>query len=60
MTEMDKVTEVVQEILKQDKLFTLGAQLIKKTVDALTAEGFTREEAVQIAAVQGTLVKGSR
>lgn len=58
--EIVEMIEMIDEILKQDKLFALGAKMIKKTVDALVSEGFTREEAIQIAAVQGSLVKGNR
>lgn len=57
---IEEMVEMIETILKQDQLFTLGAKMLKKTVDALVAEGFTREEAIQIAATQGPMVKGNR
>ena len=57
---IEEMVEMGETILKQDQLFTLGAKILKKTVDALVTEGFTREEAIQIAAAQGPMVKGNR
>jgi len=51
--------EMLEKVLTQDKMFEIGAKLAMKSVDALVNEGFTREEAVSIVAVQGSLVKTS-
>ena len=54
---IEELVGMMEMVLKQDQLFTLGAKVLKKTVDALVDEGFTREEAIQIVARQGSLVK---
>ena len=56
----DELIEMLEEILKQDKLFELGAKGIKKSIIALQNEGLSRTEAVQIVAEQGSIVKGNR
>ena len=56
---MEQLIEMMEGLLEQDKLFELGAKGLKKSVDALVNEGFTREEAVKIVANQGMFVKGS-
>lgn len=55
----NELSEMIESILKNDELFSLGAKLIKKSVDALVGQGFTREEAIKIVSAQGPLVKGS-
>jgi uncharacterized protein YoaH (UPF0181 family) len=57
---IEELAEMIETILKQDQLFTLGAKMFKKTVDALVAEGVSREEAIQIVARQGPMVKANR
>lgn len=57
LTAGERMAATIETILEQDKLFVLGAKLLKKTVEALMAQGFTREEAVKIVAVQGSIVK---
>ena len=56
---MEQLIEMIKEVLTCDEAFDLGAKLLKKSVEALVSNGFTREEAIQIVATQGTLVKGS-
>lgn len=56
----EELIEMMEEFLKQDKLFEMGAKMMKKSVDVLIAEGFSREEAIQIIAVQGSIVKSSK
>jgi len=55
--QINDMFEAVQYMLetaeKQDDLFKIAARLYKKTLDAMLAEGFTREEAVLILAHQG-------
>jgi hypothetical protein len=60
MDEIDELVEMMEEFLKKDKLFEMGAKMIKKSVDAMEKAGFTRKEAIQIIAVQGSIVKGNR
>jgi hypothetical protein len=55
----NEATVQLEAVLKADHLFVLGAKLAKKSVEALVNQGFTRSEAVQIVAAQGSLVKGS-
>ena len=47
---MDALIEMMEEALKNDKLFEMGAKTVKKAVEALEKEGFTRSEAIKIAA----------
>ena len=56
---IEEMVELIETILKQDQLFTLGAKMLKKSMDALIAEGFTRDEAIQVVAVQGPIVKSN-
>lgn len=55
---MDELKEMLREMLKEDELFDLGAQLLKKTYDSLIKTGFTEEQATQIVAGQGLAIKG--
>ena len=56
---MEELINNLKFILEQDEMFSLGAKLAKKSVDALVVEGFSREEAIKIVAVQGSLVKNN-
>ena len=56
---LNELVEMIKMMLEQDELFTLGAKMLKKAVDALMAEGFTRSEAIQIVATQGSMVKAN-
>lgn len=56
---IEQLTDMIEEILKQDKMFSLGAKMLKKSVDALTDEGFSREESITIIASQGCIVKAN-
>ena len=49
----------LKAVLKAKELFDLGAKILKETCDALENNGFTRTEAIQIIAGQGSIVKGS-
>ena len=57
---IEEVVEMVEEVLKQDKLFELGAKIYKKSVDALIEQGFTRDEAMRIIIAQGPPIKASK
>lgn len=50
---------MIEAILAEDALFTLGAKLVKKSVDSLIAQGFTRGEAILIVSNNGPLIKGN-
>jgi len=58
--ELGMLAEVMETVLKQDQLFAYGAKMMMKAVKALVAEGFSREEAIQIATVQGAMVKAGK
>jgi len=49
----EQLKQLMQEMLAQDELFVLGAKMMKKTYDALVAEGFTPDQATRIVAGQG-------
>lgn len=49
---MEQMLKMLKEILKQDEMFTLSAQITKKTIDALMNEGFTRQEAIELVRAQ--------
>lgn len=51
---MEQMLNMLKEILKQDEMFTLSAQITKKTIDALMKEGFTRQEAIELVRAQST------
>lgn len=57
---IDELVRIMEQILEQDKLFGLGAKVLKKSVDSLVAEGFSRDEAITIVATQGSIVRGSK
>ena len=50
---------MIKGVLDDDELFDLGAKLLKKSVDALVANGFKRSEAIAIVSNQGPMVKGN-
>jgi uncharacterized membrane protein len=45
---MNEMIEMCEEIVKNERFFQLSAEISKKTVDALVAQGFTRAEAVSM------------
>jgi hypothetical protein len=55
--QIDEMFEAVKYMMeaaeKQEEIFKIAARLYKKTLDAMMAEGFSREEAVLIMAHQG-------
>ena len=57
---MHEVINTLRQILKEDELFELSAKTLKKSLDAIIKEGFTREEAMQILVQHGPLVQQSR
>jgi hypothetical protein len=59
-SELEMLAEVMETVLKQDKLFAYGAKMMMKAVKALVEEGFSWEEAIQIATVQGAMVKAGK
>lgn len=56
---IQQLIEMMKMMLEQDELFELGAQATKKSYDALREVGFTEDQALQIVAHQGSLVKSS-
>jgi hypothetical protein len=61
MERLTQETEATKQILKhflgESELFTLHAQMLKKTYDALVRAGFTPKQAIQIVAHQGSAVQ---
>ena len=55
----DGLETMMDAVIARDSLFEKIGKAYKKTLDALLAEGFSREEAVLILAHQGMGVKGN-
>lgn len=51
---MEQILNMLKELIKQDEMFTLSAQITKKAIDALMKEGFTRQEAIELVRAQST------
>lgn len=45
---MDDMIEAMKEMLENDEIFILNAKVIKKNVDSLIEEGFSRDEAIRL------------
>ena len=56
---LEQLKEMLKEVLADDELFTLSAKVMKKSYEALIAEGFTPDQAIKIVAGQGVGVKSS-
>ena len=55
----ENVKDAIREVLKQDELFDLGAQVLKKNFDSLVKAGFSKKEAIAIIAGQGAIIKAN-
>lgn len=47
---LEGITETMRQTLANDEIFSLGAKVQKKSLDAMLNEGFTRKEAILIMA----------
>lgn len=56
---LGQVKGFLAAVEKDEEVFALQAKLLKKMYEALIVEGFTRVEATQIVAAQGTGIKGN-
>lgn len=54
----DQLVQLLEEALSRDDFFALNARLMKRSFDALVAEGFTEDQAIRIVAGQGGLKVG--
>ena len=56
---LEMVKETLKLVLKDDEMFDLGAKMLRKSYNALLANGFTPDQACHIVAAQGTGFKAS-
>ncbi len=57
---LQAITYMVKSVSENDELFPTMAKCYKKMLDAMMAEGFSREEAVMILAHQGMGFKANQ
>lgn len=57
---LGEAKEGLRTILADKELFELQARVAKKNFDALRKAGFTKKEAIEIVARQGTIVSLSK
>ena len=60
MNQIEMLKAMLNAVLEQDDLFTLGARILQKSVNALVENGFTREEAIKIVANQGSIIGANK
>jgi hypothetical protein len=51
---LDQMIAMLRTMLKRDELFEIGAQMVKKSYDAMIKAGFTEDQALKIVAGQGS------
>jgi hypothetical protein len=56
---VDQLKELLRMIAEDDEVFALGAKIKKKTFDALVAEGFSKQQALEITVNGGDIVKSN-
>ena len=56
---LDQLTEVLETVLKNEKLMKLVASIYKKFYDALIEAGFTEDQAIKIVIAQNNVIPGS-
>jgi hypothetical protein len=54
---VERLLEMMREVMENDEFFELQANMIKKFYDALVTAGFTEEQALKIVAGQGIGLK---
>ena len=55
----EEMKVLLKEMLRDDELRALGAQVFRKSFEAYVKEGFTDEQAIQIVASQGAGISTS-
>lgn len=51
---LDQMIEMLKAMLERDEIFKVGAQMVKKSYDAMIEVGFTEEQALKIVSSQGS------
>lgn len=57
MDNIERIVDVQKMMLANDELFVAGAEICKKSFDALIAVGFSHEESMRIVAGGGMTVR---
>lgn len=54
---LDGMADGAEAVLKHDRIFKVAANSLTRSIDELVNAGCSREEAVQIVATQGPIIK---
>lgn len=54
---IEEIKKLLEEMVEDEELFMLAAKIRRKTYLALVAQGFSEEEALEITARSGEIVK---